>query len=77
MKKNESIEYLAMFEFDSSNISMFYLDNNSINIDYLFKNYQNENNLNPSFNFTDIVLSNNNISISTDGWLLKLHIKNI
>ena len=58
-----------MFELDSSNVSMFYLENNEIDIDYLFKNYQNENNLNPSFNFSNIVLSDNTICISTDGWL--------
>ena len=41
----------------------------------MFKNYENENNLNPSFNLTDIVLSNNIISVSNNGWLLNINIK--
>ena len=64
-----------MFEVDSLSLSMLYLQNNEINIDYMFKNYENENNMNPSFNLTDIVLSNNIISISNNGWLVNINIK--
>ena len=48
-----------------------------IDIGYFFKNYDNENNLNPSFNISDILLANNTITLTTIGWLVALDIKNI
>ena len=48
-----------------------------IDIEYFFKNYENENNLNPSFNISDILLTNNTITLTTLGWLVALDIKNI
>lgn len=60
LAKNRSTSvYLAIFEFDSLNVSQFYLENNVIGIDYLFKNYENENSMNPSYNLSDILLLNN------------------
>ena len=48
-----------------------------IDIEYLFKNYENENNLFPSFNISNILLTNNTITLTTIGWFLKLDIKNV